>query len=265
MAIPANLPLCEDPIILTVDSIDAQFPEYPDIATPPYCMCLPETGDCPGGASRCVGPPSGDDEDYSEKWKTSISGDSPSFKLHMVQLNEDCCNPEWEFQADLVTPCTPLACTSEVEVDSDYGTTSLEVTRVSQTEEEWAAGFEADNGRPPDPGAGEEYDPNDACRLEFKLTVPPRPALGFKVTHSGPGITYVNKCDCASSQEGLKLTATWEWVAALNSYQIVLDAYIDFEIPLIGKLTYNDSSVDTTIPLPTDSDPGGKILGPPEV
>lgn len=255
--IPGNLPICEELFLLDTEYIDAQFPRYPDVGPPPYCMCLPINGDC----GRCVTrPPEEPEEYFDDNWSAEITDTyDPEIELRMVMLNEDCCNPEFEFQLDAEFPCLPYAFEVTVEEDADLELMSVEVTRTSQSEEEWAAGF-----GPGGPGPDDEYDPNDKCKIEMDIKVPARPKLGVKMTHEGPGITYVNSCEPPSIQEGIRLSAAWNYDNVLKARILEITTYIDLGIPLIGKLSYNDDSVDTTIPLPPDSEPGVKVLGPPE-
>lgn len=265
VTIPLELPLCEDPILIDVPAIDAQFPRYPDVSPPPFCMCLPRNTKTGVTCGRCVTKPDEvEDEEYEEKWKTVVVGDDVSLDLSMVMVNSECCEPEFEFRLDAQFPCLPYAMDVSVEQDDDLETPSIAVTRVSKTEEEWVNEFIADEGRPPDPDAGEVFDPADGCKFEWDFKFPARAKLGVTMKHEGPGITYLNQCDPPGIQEGIKLTAEWTYDAVFKARVLEITTYIDLGIPLIGKLSYNDGTPETSIPIPPDSAAGVKTLGPPE-
>lgn len=249
--VPTNLPICDELILAIPPAYNGRFPDYPPLEAPPLCPCIYYTDT----EQRDI------ETNPDEKFFDILSGASPDeFDISITMLNtkEDCCEPEYEFKVEADLPCMPF------EINATIQEGSVEDETSPDPDDPFPYAYPGYPTITVTKNTGEDEFGVQQCSFDVDIEIPPQAEMAVKVVHSG-AIEYTNSCSApSSSNNGIKLTPTWEWNATLAVRQLVLTMQFDLEIPMISKVAAADDTVDTTLTLAPDQESGSAKLGPPE-
>jgi len=259
---PLPDPLCDDAVFFDACVIDAEFPEYPDVDSPFVCGCFNKEQDVVTNLAPFdpVLNPNG------SEFMTSC-GPTSDYEVNvtMVLLNQNCCEPEYEFKIESTLPCLPTTIINTIG-ESDPRVSDPEDPKYTAGLDLW---FDVNKVCERLDEFGQVIADN-LCEYEIDIKVPPLPKLEVYIKHKGKGIQYVKDCDVDDTKPGVKLGGSWEWNAALQVRRLILELEIEFQVPMIGRLedvpsggSSDPNYVYKTVDVPTgDIELGQRYLVP---
>lgn len=260
-------PLCDEPQYLDACIVDAQFPEYPDVDSPFVCGCFNKEEDVVTNLAPYDPDPGSPTYNPNGSQFLSSCGTMDDFEVDvtMVLLNDNCCEPEYEFKITATLPCMPTEMFTTLDFsdprivdteDPNYSEGSdlmFNVTKVCERYDEFG-----------------QLIAENLCEYDIDIRVPPLPQLQVYIKHTGKGIEYVRDCDVDDTKPGVTLDGSWEWNAVLQVRRLILELEIEFQVPMIGRLEDVPSGGSTdplyvykTVDVPTgDRNVGSAYLVP---